>query len=152
MALFFTPTASDNIAGWSVSQIWRLCPHIEPWAKWLKFFKMMSLKFVFKGPVDNKSTLIQVMAWCQMGNKPLPEPVLRWLMQYCVTWPLWIKLFSCFSPLLLTMTMSLEHLGKYGESINYDSRWYHSFTFWNVLKECKYMFAFFYIIYTHCMF
>ena len=30
----------------------------------------MSLKFVLKGPIDNKPALVQVMAWCQTGNKP----------------------------------------------------------------------------------
>ena len=34
----------------------------------------ISLKFVPKSPIDNKPALIQVMAWHQAGNKPLPEP------------------------------------------------------------------------------
>ena len=29
-----------------------------------------------KGPIYNKSTLAQVMAWCQIGYKPLLEPIL----------------------------------------------------------------------------
>ena len=33
-------------------------------------------KFVSKGPIDNKAVLVQVMAWCQTGTKPLPEPIL----------------------------------------------------------------------------
>ena len=33
----------------------------------------ISLKFVPKGPIDNKSSLVQVMAWRQTGDKPLPE-------------------------------------------------------------------------------
>ena len=151
MALFFTPTASDNIAGWSVSQIWRLCPHIEPWAKWLKFLKMMSLKFVSKGPVDNKSTLIQVMAWCQMGNKPLPEPVLRWLMQYCVTWPLWINFF--FHPDCWPWQWALniwENMGKASTMTVDDITLLHSEMFWrNVIHVCIILC---YIIYTHCLF
>ena len=36
----------------------------------------ISLKFVPKGPIDNKSALVQVMAWCRTGDKPLPEPML----------------------------------------------------------------------------
>ena len=36
----------------------------------------ISLKFVPKGPIDNKSALVQVMAWRRTGDKPLPEPVL----------------------------------------------------------------------------
>ena len=31
-----------------------------------------SLKFV---PIGNKSALVQVMAWRQTGDKPLPEPM-----------------------------------------------------------------------------
>ena len=33
------------------------------------------LKFVPKGPIDNKSALVQIMAWRREGNKPLPEPM-----------------------------------------------------------------------------
>ena len=36
----------------------------------------ISLKFVPKGPVDNDPDLVQVMAWHQTGDKPLPEPML----------------------------------------------------------------------------
>ena len=34
------------------------------------------LKFVPKGPIDNKPALVQVMAWRLTGDKPLPEPML----------------------------------------------------------------------------
>ena len=33
----------------------------------------ISLKFVCKGQVDNKSALVQVMAWRWTGDKPLPK-------------------------------------------------------------------------------
>ena len=33
----------------------------------------ISLKFVPKTPFDNKPALVQVMAWRQTGDKPLPE-------------------------------------------------------------------------------
>ena len=36
----------------------------------------ISLKFVPKCSIDNKSALVQAMAWCQTDNKPLPEPML----------------------------------------------------------------------------
>ena len=36
----------------------------------------ISLKFVPQGLIDNKSTLVQVMAWCRTGDKPLPKPML----------------------------------------------------------------------------
>ena len=36
----------------------------------------ISLKFVPKSPIDNKPALVQVMAWRQTGDNPLPEPLL----------------------------------------------------------------------------
>ena len=36
----------------------------------------ISLKFVPRSPIDNKLALVQVMAWCWTGDKPLPEPML----------------------------------------------------------------------------
>ena len=38
---------------------------------WLKIIEVFS-----QDPIDNKSTLVQVMSWCQIGNKPLPELML----------------------------------------------------------------------------
>ena len=35
-----------------------------------------SLKFVPKCAIDNKSALVQVMAWRRTGDKPLPETML----------------------------------------------------------------------------
>ena len=36
----------------------------------------IALKFIPKGPIDNKPALVQVMAWHGTGNKPLPELML----------------------------------------------------------------------------
>ena len=36
----------------------------------------ISLNFIPKSPVDNKSTLVQVIAWRRTGDKPLPEPIM----------------------------------------------------------------------------
>ena len=36
----------------------------------------ISLKFVPKGPFDNNPTLVQIMAWRLIGDKPLSEPML----------------------------------------------------------------------------
>ena len=38
----------------------------------------ISLKFVPKGPIENKSVLVKVMAWRRTGDKPLSEPMLPW--------------------------------------------------------------------------
>ena len=40
----------------------------------------ISLKFVPWCPIDNKSVLVQVMAWQRKGDKPLPEPMLTQFM------------------------------------------------------------------------
>ena len=36
----------------------------------------MSLKYVPEGPIDNKSVLVLAVAWHQIGNKLLPEPMM----------------------------------------------------------------------------
>ena len=36
----------------------------------------ISLKFIFKGPIDNILALIQIMAWRRSGDKPLSEQMM----------------------------------------------------------------------------
>ena len=36
----------------------------------------ISLKFVAKFSIDNKSALVQLITWYQTGDKPLPEAML----------------------------------------------------------------------------
>ena len=36
----------------------------------------IALKFVPYGSIDNESSLVQVMTWCQTGDKPLTEPMM----------------------------------------------------------------------------
>ena len=36
----------------------------------------ISLEFLLKGPVDNKSALVQIMDWRRLGDKPLLEAVM----------------------------------------------------------------------------
>ena len=36
----------------------------------------ISLTFVPKGPINNITTLVQVMAWRRPGDKPLSEPMM----------------------------------------------------------------------------
>ena len=51
-----------------------------------------SLKFVPKGPIQNSSALVQIMAWCRPGDKPLSEPVMVSLLTHiCVTRPQWVN-------------------------------------------------------------
>ena len=42
----------------------------------IRMLIQISLKFVPKGPIDNKSALVQVMAWRRTGDKPLPETMM----------------------------------------------------------------------------
>ena len=56
------------------------------------FFIKISLKFVPKGLINNIPSLVQIMAWCRPGDKPLSEPVMvSLLMHICVTQPQWVK-------------------------------------------------------------
>ena len=51
-----------------------------------------SLKYVRKGPIDNNPALVQIMAWCRSGHKPLSEPMMViLLMHICVTRPQWVN-------------------------------------------------------------
>ena len=37
------------------------------------------LKFVPRDPIDNKTALVEIMAWHRTGDKPLSEPVMAQL-------------------------------------------------------------------------
>ena len=55
----------------------------------------ISLKFVPKGPINNIPALVQIMAWCRPGDKPLSGPmVVSLLTHICVTRPQWVILTS----------------------------------------------------------
>ena len=48
------------------------------------------LKFVPKGQFNNIPALVQIMAWCRPGDKPLSEPMMVSLRTYiCFTRPQW---------------------------------------------------------------
>ena len=52
----------------------------------------ISLKFVPKGPINNIPALVQIMAWRQLGDKPLSQPVMvRLPTHICVTRSQWVK-------------------------------------------------------------
>ena len=48
------------------------------WVKSFVFFIKISLKFIPELPIDNNSALVKIMAWHQIGGKPLSEPMLTW--------------------------------------------------------------------------
>ena len=52
----------------------------------------ISLKFVPWGPFNNKSALVQIMAWRRAGDKPSFELMMvSLLMHICVTRPQWVN-------------------------------------------------------------
>ena len=52
----------------------------------------ISLKFVPKDPINNIPALVQIMAWCCPGAKPLSEAMVVNLPSHiCVTWPQWVN-------------------------------------------------------------
>ena len=74
------------------------------WMKNVVFWYKTSLKFVPKGPVDNNPALVQMMAWRQIGDKPLSEPMLtRFTDAYMWHWGQMSKLtnFGCWWPVAL---------------------------------------------------
>ena len=53
----------------------------------------ISLKFVPKIRIKHIPALVQIMAWCRSGDKPLSEPILVILLTYiCVTRHQWVKM------------------------------------------------------------
>ena len=57
----------------------------------------LALRWMSLDLTDDKSTLVQVMAWCRQATSHyLSQWWPRSLLPYGVTWPLWVKLFSRF--------------------------------------------------------
>ena len=51
----------------------------------------IALKSVPKGSISNIPALVQIIAWCRPGDKPLSEPMMvRLPMHICVTRPQWV--------------------------------------------------------------
>ena len=45
-----------------------------------------SLKYVRKSPIDNNPALVEILAWCRSGDKPLSQPMMISLPTHiCVT-------------------------------------------------------------------
>ena len=54
-----------------------------------------SLEFVPQGRINNIPSLVQIMAWRRLGDKPLSEPMMVSLLTHiCVTRPQWVKIIS----------------------------------------------------------
>ena len=52
----------------------------------------ISQKFIPKGSINNILALVQIMAWCRLGDKPLSEPVMASLpTSICAARPQWVN-------------------------------------------------------------
>ena len=52
----------------------------------------ISLKFVPRDPINNIPALVQIMAWCRPGVKPLSEPIMDCLLTHiCIIRPQWVN-------------------------------------------------------------
>ena len=61
--------------------------------QWIIIYRIkISLKFVPKVAVNNIPALVQMLAWCYPGDKPLSEPMMVSLPTHiCVAWLQWVK-------------------------------------------------------------
>ena len=98
----------------------------------VRIFIKISLKFIPKGPINNIPALVQIMAWCRPGGKPLSEPMLiRLLMHMCITRPQWVKTHTCCAIILLLtyhdqgcpMLSSLQTI--------FSAQWFFSMNSWS---------------------
>ena len=75
----------------------------------------ISLKFVPRGPINNILTLVQVMAWHRLGNKPLSEPMMvRLPTHICVTRPQWVNVAAQIAQCPPTSVTSVLGFHKHG--------------------------------------
>ena len=73
----------------------------------------ISLKFVSNIRINNIPALVQIMAWCRPGDKPLSESMMVSLLTHiCVTRPQWVKL-----PLELENELTPKWLGHFKKNV-----------------------------------
>ena len=66
-------------------------------------------------PVDPQLSLVQIMAWCQLGNKPLPELMMTKVLWRHIAIPDCPKLtFLVQQPIFFTSSLPDDDLVKYG--------------------------------------
>ena len=86
------------------------CQRADYWFNWLRprhnnqqfvciFFNEniwisinISQKFIHEGQTNNIQALVQIMAWCRPGDRPLADPMIVSLLTHiCVTRPHWVN-------------------------------------------------------------
>ena len=84
----------------------------------------ISLKFVPKGSINNIPAMVQIMAWCRPGDKPLSEAmIVSLLMHICITRPQWVNMVPSSymvstSAGTLTAPMTLISINTWGSKQN----------------------------------
>ena len=77
----------------------------------------ISLKFVSEVSINNIPAMIQIMAWCRLGNKPLPDPMMISLpMHICVTRPQWVNGFELY---FINQTHWIKWPRRYWQSLGH---------------------------------
>ena len=72
-----------------------------------------SLKFVAKCQIDNIPSLVQIMNWHRLGDKPLSEPMMVSLLRkICVTRPQWLTHYRKTRPFQYPSIMHVTQLAK----------------------------------------
>ena len=93
------------------------------------------LKFVPKGPINNIPALVQIMAWCLTGNKPISEAMMvNLLMHICVSRPQWVNRRHNNIPINLLLEAINKWINHYKTSQLYPtSHAYHLLNFEGIL-------------------
>ena len=93
----------------------------------------ISLKFVPRIPIDNKAVLVQVMAWCRAGTKPLSKTMMVTLLTHiCVTRPQWVK--RAGSLIHIVLTTLFHKMGLIRHKAMWHTRGWHQ-TFMSVFTR-----------------
>ena len=70
----------------------------------------ISMNFVPEGPINNIPALVQIMAWCRPGDKPLSEPMMVSLTTHiCVTRPQCVKMRLILSDIASTFCVYIHN-------------------------------------------
>ena len=105
-----------------------------------------SLKFVPRVPINNIRSLVQIMAWCRPGDKPLSDPMLVFVLTHtCVTRPQWVKHDSVIEFISSYKKRTCNHSGDVYISVSIIEAkvaWIEVLIFQIKLKACNYLKSF----------
>ena len=82
------------------------------------------MKFVPKGPIDNKPALVQIMAWRRIGDKPLHEPMPTQFTDLYGTRGRWVKSWSTSVQVMPSCRRQAAFLRTFDEAISCEIVWH----------------------------